>query len=365
MKRLLILIVILPAFIGRAYAEDLGESALDAFDAKAMERALSEEEAAISGSVGLERYDAGAALSRLWRAFADRLRAELRSSLGFAANLLALLFLNAFLCAVCQEEKIRDLIEMSAACAAAILLAGGVNTLIGQTAQAMYRLSDYSKAALPVIYTAAAAAGAVSSAAVRYAAATFALDFMMSLAQKAVIPLIYADLALGLTGVLFGNPILGAVEKLVRWAARTVMTYAALAFTAYLSMSALISTSVDAAAIKTARSVISGALPVVGGMISDVSGMVLSAAGIVRTCAGAFGLISVCALCLGPFVLLTAKMLLFKAVSAIAGAVPCGRLPELFSSVADAAAMLMGLLGSCSIMLFLSFTLAMKAVTIG
>ena len=183
MKRLLILILILPAFIGRAYAEDLGESALDAFDAKAMERALSEEEAAISGSVGLERYDAGAALSRLWRAFADRLRAELRSSLGFAANLLALLFLSAFLCAVCQEDKIRELIEISAACAAAILLAGGVNTLIGQTAQAMYRLSDYSKAALPVIYTAAAAAGAVSSAAVRYAAATLALDVMMSLAQ--------------------------------------------------------------------------------------------------------------------------------------------------------------------------------------
>ena len=363
MKRLLILMLILPAFIGRAYAEDLGESALDAFDAKAMERALSEEEAAISGEVGLERYDAGAALSRLWRAFAERLRAELRSSLGFAASLLALLFLNAFLCAVCQEEKIRDLIEMTAACAAAILLAGGVNTLIGQTAQAMYRLSDYSKAALPVIYTAAAAAGAVSSAAVRYAAATFALDVMMSRAQKAVIPLIYADLALGLTDVLFANPILSAVEKLVRWAARTVMTYAALAFTAYLSMSALISTSVDAAAIKTARSVISGALPVVGGMISDASAALLSAAALVRSCTGVFGLIAVCAISVGPFAVLAVKHFVFKTVAAVAESLQSPRLKQLFSCVGSAAAMLMGLLGCSAVMLFLAFTTGMKAVT--
>ena len=100
-------------------------------------------------------------------------------------------------------------------------------------------------------------------------------------------------------------------------------------------------------------------------MISDASAMVLSAAGIVRSCAGAFGLISVCAICLGPFVLLTVRMLLFKAVAVLAEAVPCGRLPALLGGLSDAAALLMGMLGSCALMLFLSFTLAMKAVTAG
>ena len=363
MKRLLIFLLIIPVFIGRAYAEGLDASAMDVFDAKAMERGLSGEEAAISGSVGLERYDAGAALSRLWRAFADKLRAELQSSLGFAANLLALLFLNAFLCAVCSEEKIRNLIEISAACACAVMLAGGVDTLIAQTSQAMYRLSDYSKAALPVVYTAAAAGGAVSSSAVRYAAATLALDVMMSLAQKAVIPLIYAALALSLTNALFANPVLAAVEKLAFWAARTAMTGSALAFTAYLSMSALISTTVDAAAIKTARSVISGALPVVGGMISDASAAVLSAAAVVRSCTGVFGLVSVCAICAGPFAVLTARNFVFKAVAAAAESLQSPRLKELFSSIGKAAAMLMGLLGCSTVMLFLAFTTGMKAVT--
>ena len=46
-------------------------------------------------------------------------------------------------------------------------------------------------------------------------------------------------------------------------------------------------------------------------------------------------------------------------------AVPCGRLPALLGGLSDAAALLMGMLGSCALMLFLSFTLAMKAVTAG
>ena len=363
MKRLLILILILPVFIGRAYAEDFDKNVMDVFDAKAMESGLSEEETEISGSVSLERYDAGAALSRLGRAFADKLRAELRSSLGFASKLLTLLFFNAFLCAVCSDDRIRDLIEISAACAAAVMLTGGVNTLIAQTSQAMYRLSDYSKAALPVVYTAAAAGGAVSSSAVRYAAASLALDVMMSLAQKIIIPLIYAALALSLTNVLFANPILAAVERLVRWAAKTAMTGTALAFTTYLSMSALISTSVDAAAIKTARSVISGALPVVGGMISDASAAILSAAALVRSCTGVFGLIAVCAICAGPFAVLTVKNFVFKAVAAVAEALQSPRLKQLFSCVGSAAAMLMGMLGCSAVMLFLAFTSGMKAVT--
>ena len=141
------------------------------------------------------------------------------------------------------------------------------------------------------------------------------------------------------------------------------MTGSALAFTAYLGMSALISTSVDAAAIKTARSVISGALPVVGGMISDASAAVLSAAAVVRSCTGVFGLIAVCAICAGPFAVLSVKTFLFKTVAAVAESLQSSRMQRLLSGVGGSVAMLMGLLGSSAVMLFLSFTIAMKAVT--
>ena len=185
----------------------------------------------------------------------------------------------------------------------------------------------------------------------------------MSSPQRAVIPLIYAFSPWRFTNAVFSNPILEAMEKLTRWAAKTVLTASTLAFTSYLSLSSLLSTSIDAAAIKATRTVISTGLPVVGGMLADASAAVLSAAGVVRSCTGAFGLVAVCAMCLGPLALLSVKSFLFKAVAAVAEAVQNPRLQKLFSAIGGAVGLLLGLLGCCAIMLFLSFAAAMKAVT--
>ena len=75
------------------------------------------------------------------------------------------------------------------------------------------------------------------------------------------------------------------------------------------------------------------------------------------------GLIAVSVVCAGPLALLCVKRFLFKAVAAAAEAVQNPRLQKLFSCVGSAAGMLMGLLGCNAMMLFLSFTAAMKAVS--
>ena len=342
MKKILIMLVILPAFFGCAWAEEIDGQALEIFESGKMEQGLNEKELAIIGGIEPEQFDAFPALSRLWNAFLTEIQNRLRENLGFAAELFGLILFSALAGAVCGDEKIRAAVEILTFCFAAFLLAGNVDSLVSQTLETIYRLSDYSRTALPVTFTAAAAGGAVSSSAVRYAAACLAMDVMMSLSQKAVIPLVYDALALGLANILFPNPVLSAMEALSKWAAKTIMTAAALAFTAYLSLSVL---------------------PVVGGMLSDASAAVLSAASVIRSCTGAVGLIAVSVVCAGPLALLCVKRFLFKAVAAAAEAVQNPRLQKLFSCVGSAAGMLMGLLGCNAMMLFLSFTAAMKAVS--
>ncbi len=363
MRRVLLILLLLPLFCGRAWAEEPLSRALEIFDAEAMQSGLSGEERAIGESLGPDASGTATALSRLWQDFCGKLRESLRAEFGFAVSLLALVFLSGLARSACAEGRIGGLIEICAVCSAAAVLIGDVTGLAEETTRALFRLSDYSKAALPVVYTAAAASGAVSSSAVRYASAVLALDVMMTLAQRAVIPLICASLSLTLTNAVFPNAILIAAEKLAQWAAKTAMRAVCLAFTAYLGVASVLSTGVDAAAIKAARSILSGAVPVVGGMISDASSAVLSAAAVVRSFTGAVGLVSVCAMCAGPFALLTVKNLLFKSVAAVAESVKNPRLQKLFAGIGSAVSLLMGLLGSCAVMLFLSLALGMKAVT--
>ncbi len=363
MKKLVIVILLLPFFLQHAYAEELSTQAAELVGSQALENTLREDEKSISGAFQPTSYDAGKALARLWRHLLESINNELHKNAAYMAGLISLLLLCGFGSALCEKGRFRELIEIACVCAAGVLLLDGVKGLIMQTTEAIYRLSDYSKAALPVVFTAAAASGAVSSAGVRYAAVTLALDVLMSISQRAVIPLIHAFLALTLTNLLFSNSLLAAAAKFAKWAATTAMTAAALAFSVYIGMTGLISGAVDATAIKTTKSILSGALPVVGSMVSDASAAVLSAAALVRNCSGVFGLIAVCSICAGPFAVLTVKWFLFKALSAAADSVQIAKMHGLFDGIGNTAALLMGLLGCNSMMLFLAFSTAMKAVS--
>ena len=162
---------------------------------------------------------------------------------------------------------------------------------------------------------------------------------------------------------VFPNTLMAAAARFTKWAATIIMTGMTISFTAYISMTGVITSSTDATAVKTVRTVISTVLPVVGGMISDASGAVLAAAGVIRSCAGAFGLITVCVLCAGPFAVLSVKMLILKAAAAVTDSMQSPRLSALFSGVGSAMGLLLGLLGCCGIMLFISMMAGMKAVT--
>ena len=365
MKKILLVCLIFPMFIINAYALDIENEAALEFGADRLYDVLDEEEKNISGKLSLDGdYDTSGAMARLWKNFLEKLVLELKNSVEFITALVALCLLGAFASSLCTQKTASVAVEVIACASAAAYMLGNVDGIVNQTVDAMYRLSDYSKAALPVVFTAAAAGGAVSSSAAKFAAVSFALDVLMSISQKLIVPLVYSFLAITLANAMFSNPILSAVQKLCKWAASTMMTGMTIAFTTYISMVGAIGSAVDTAAVKTARSFISGTLPVVGGMISDASAMVLSAAGVVKSCAGVFGLIAAAAICAGPFALLSVKMVLLKGVAAVADSMESGRLSMMFSGIGTAMALLLGLLGSCGIMLFISFTAGLKAVSI-
>ena len=363
MKKLLCVLLLLPLFVTEAWAETDFGAVGEVFGVQELEAPLREEERGIAGRLSIDgAYDGRGALHRLWTSFLRHCRDAARETLSLGTQLTAILLGCSLAGALIAERKHLIWVELSGCSASCLLLVGSVNSLVSQTVDAIYRLSDYSRAALPVVFTAAAAGGAVSSAAAKYAAVSFALDVLMSLSQNCIIPLIDAYLAAVLAGSLFPNAFLSGAARFCRWTGGILMTGCTLVFTVYLSMTGIVSSSLDAAAVKTARTVISTTLPVIGGMVADASAAVLSAAGIVKSCTGVFGLIAVAAISVAPFAVMGVKTLTLKAISVLAGALDCPRFSTLYGGISSAVSMLMGLLGSCCIMLFLSLVSAMKAV---
>lgn len=365
MRVFLLVLLMIPCFAVPACAEDIYHEAADETGVYALEEGLPEEVREISGALKVDgNYDTENALERLWRSLTESIKGELGKNLKTASGLIAISALCALSGSLCSGKPIKEYINIAGCCAVAVSLLGDMDSIVGDTVSALNQLSDYSKAALPAIFTAAATCGALGSAPAKYAATSLALDVLMSLSQKLIIPLVYSYLALAVAGSVFPNSLLSNTARLIKWLAVTAMTAMTIAFSAYIGMTGIVAGSVDATALKTARTIISTGLPVVGGIISDASGAVLSAASVIKNSAGVFGLIVVCALCAGPFAVLSVRMFVLKAAAAASDMVPNSRLSGLIASVSSATGLLLGLLGCSGIMLFISIMSGIKAVSL-
>lgn len=365
MKKLFCFVLLLPMFLVTAYAENIDKEFADMTGIYDVENALGEEEKEISGELRLDgKLDVQGAFKRMLSNIKDKALDVIRTELKFVLVILAVSILCALASSLCTDGNISDYIQIAGCCAVAYMLSGTMDGIISQAINAINQLSDYSRAAMPAIFTAAAACGAVSSASVKYAVACMAMELFMTTARNFIIPLIYAYLAMSLSSAIFDNSMLRSGAKFCKSIAVMLMTAICIGFSTYIGMSGIIAGSTDAMAVKTAKTVISNSLPVVGGIISDAASVVLASATLIKNSAGVFSLIAVCTMCVGPFAVLSVKMILYKAVSAAAEMLPGGRISGLLSSMGNAAAMLMGLLGSCGIMLFISIMSGIKVVNL-
>jgi stage III sporulation protein AE len=355
-KKLVFFLLLLPMFSRICFAEDIEEVTARVTDIFQVESGLEEEERSVSGELQIDgSYDARGALGRLLERFRNDLRRELKQELRFGGILIAITLLCSLTTALCPGSKPPQYMELIACCAATLLLAGGLDGVIAQATDALGRLSAYSKTATPVFFTAVAASGGLVSASVKYAAVSFAMDVFMTISQRFILPLIHAYLAVSICAGLFENSMILTAGRVIKWCAITAMTVLTTAFVLYISLSGVISGSADAAAVKTTKTVISTTLPVVGGILSDSASAMLSAAAVIKNSAGVFSLIAVCAICVGPFAVLSVKMFVFRACAALSELACGGRYVKMLGNVGTAFGMLLGLVGSYGMMLFLSF----------
>ena len=349
----------------RCAAESLIDRTAEVTGLSELDGAFSQAARDVTGTLTLDgSYDTQGALARLWQRVHAELRERFRAELAFSLRLAALPILCALAEAMTGQKSAKEAISLAACCAAAVFFLSDWESGYRQAIDTLTSLSDYSRAALPVLYTAAAASGAVGSAPLKYAASCLAIEVMMTLSRRLVLPLIESYLALALCACVCENSLIAALTRLVKYAAVTVMSAVSSGFCLYIGLTGLVAGSTDAAAVKAARTVIASVLPVVGGILSDSAASILAAAGVVRSTAGVFALIALATLCSGPFVFLLLKMLLLRAVSTLAELLPGGRLSRLLEQFGSAFGMLLGLLGGNGLMLFFSLMAGMKAVAV-
>ncbi|MCI8539281.1 MAG: stage III sporulation protein AE [Oscillospiraceae bacterium] len=256
-----------------------------------------------------------------------------------------------------------DLAPVVGALGITAVAAADLDSLIGLGRGFIQDLSAYSNLLMPTMAGAVAACGAPSGAAARQMATMLFSNALTTAIDRLFLPLVYAYVAASAAYAAVGSDGLKSIADLLRWVVNTGLTGLLLAYTGYITLAGAVAGSADALTVNAAKMAISNMVPVVGGILSDAAGTVMAGAGVLRSALGVFGALGVLAVCLTPFLTLGVHYLVYKAAALLASAMARGRVAGLISSIGGAFGLVLGMTGSCALMLLISLAAAVSMVT--
>ncbi len=289
------------------------------------------------------------------------LRRHLR---GAASVLLVVVLCGAAECFPAGEKQgLTGFLPAVGALAITLLTVGDLDTLMGLGRRTVEDLGRFSRVLLPVLAAATAAAGGLSAATAQKVATVALVDGLIRLIGKVLMPLVYFYVALLTAACALPDnrleALAGGVKKTVTW----LLTTALLVFTLYLSVARVVTGAVDAASVKMAKAAISGMVPVVGGIISEAAETVLAGAGVLKNTVGIFGMLAVLASCVLPFLHAFIQYLLYKLTAFLAAVLGVPRLCRLLDGLGGAFGLVLGMTGSCALLLLVSVLSSVAAVS--
>ena len=296
----------------------------------------------------------------------DRLESVLRQRLRGAAAVL----LVVVLCGAVESFQQGALGErtplfLSAAGALAItaLTAGSLGGLIGLGRETVGELDHFAAVLLPALAAATAASGAVTAASFRQVTAMGLAGVLLRLIDRLLLPMTYLYIGALTAACCLPDHRLSALAEGLKGAVTSVLKASLLAFTVYLSAGGVIAGAVDSAAVKAAKTAVSTAVPVVGGIIAEASESVLAGAGLLKNTVGIFGMLGILAGCAYPFLHLAVQYLLYKLTAILASAVGMAPLCRLIDGLGGAFGLVLGMVGSCAMLLLVAVVSFVAAVT--
>ena len=223
-------------------------------------------------------------------------------------------------------------------------------------------LRSYGNLLLPVMASALAASGGITTSSALYVG-TAAFDAVLSSAMSVCfVPLLGFYLALSIAYGAVGEELLGKLRELCRWCMEWVLKLTLYLFTGYMTITGVISGTADAAAGKAAKIAISGAVPVVGGILSDATDAVLLSASVLGGGAGVWGILTVVAIFCAPAIGIGVRYLLLKLTGAVASSMGSGRCAALIGDFAAAMGLLLALVSTQAVLLLISSVCFLKGV---
>lgn len=307
-----------------------------------------------------ETYSFADGLLELLRSAVRLIRPDLAAAANVSLSVICAVMIVAVVRTFTGNTKLLTDLAGSLTIASVLLL--NSESMIRLSTDTIQEMSDYLKLLYPVMASAMAAQGGVTTSTTLYTGTAIVDTLLGALISDVFIPMIYLFLAVATANCALGENLLkkmcDLIKNTISWCLKTILTV----FTTYMSITGVISGTTDAAALKAAKVTVSSVVPVVGGILADTSEAILVSAGVLKNAAGIYGILAILAVFLDPFLRIGSHYLMLKITSAICGIWGSKEIIGLIEDFSAAMGLLLAMTGTVCLLLLISTVCFMKGV---
>ena len=304
--------------------------------------------------------DFGTSVWGILRKALESCTADLHQTSSLSAKLISTVLLCSLVSSFCTGAARRAVCFASAAAVTA-LCAGDFRSMLAVGADTVDGLSVFLACFLPVAAGAMALSGAEVSSAFLCTGAGVLSHRILSVISGLMVPLLYAYLALTTAEAASGEKSPGTLAAVIPKFLKQAIRVTLFVFTAYLSVTGIVSGRADAVALKAAKMTVSTVVPMVGNLLADASESVLVSAALLQQSVGVFGLLAGLAILIVPFLRISLRYLLLNLTAAVCAAFGTPEASRQLGSVSTAMGYLAALTGTAGTVVFLCCVCFLKA----
>ncbi len=280
---------------------------------------------------------------------------------GICLRLIVTILLIKILSGISDEEL--SAVRLTGAVVIGLLLLDPINSMIRLSTNTVTEMTEYGKLLLPVMTAAMAAQGGTTSSAALYTGTVIFSTFLTTIITRLIVPALYIYLCICVADSAIKQEMLSKIRDFMKWLMTWSLKIILYIFTGYMSITGVISGTVDASALKAAKLTISGVVPVIGSVLSDTSETILVSAGIMKNAAGIYGILAVVAIFIGPFLEIGVQYLMLKLTGAICNIIGNKQTVSLVNNFSTGMGVVLAMTGTVCVLLLISLACFMKGIS--
>lgn len=306
--------------------------------------------------------------SSIYKKILSLLGTEVQTGIKSLVSILVIIIVHSILKSISESlenDNISKLIYYVQYIAIVTVVMSNFSDIINMVKETTTNLVGFMNTLIPVLVSLMLYTGSITTTSILEPIILFMINFIGNLIQDVLIPIILIIASISIISKISDRV---QVEKIAKFLKSSTVWFLGLVLTIFVgivSLEGTLASSVDGITAKTAKTIVSSAIPVVGKILGDVIDSVLGCGVILKNAVGFVGVIIIIGICILPILKLAVLTISYKLVASVSEVIADSKIVNLLDQMADIFKILLAILVSISFLIIIGTTLLIKMSNTG